>query len=131
MPWSINWSKDRLNIIEAVLCDPVSATDAGEIFDAWYAALDSRDGPLFCVLDLSGCHDVDIAVIVDKRLMRMGDYVDKLRVIAMVPCSELSMSMARVIGAMFGYRDWFQFVPSPEEGMKLIRTVAQREARLA
>ncbi|SRR5690554_1375489 len=128
MPWSINWSEDHPNIVEAVLCDPVSPADAAEIFEAWYAALDSRDGPLFCLLDLSNCREVDIAFIVDRRLLRMADYVDKLRAIAMIPCSEFSMSIARVVGAMFGYRDWFQFVSSPEEGMRLLRALAAREA---
>lgn len=126
MPWIVRWLDEDLHIYDSVISDPFTPDDFDDYLDAWLAFVNDAPSPLFGLLDFSQREHPNILGLTNQRFMKLGEYRDKVKIVAVVPGKSFTASLARVGAAMLGSRDWMRLVRSREEGIAFLREYAAR-----
>jgi hypothetical protein len=126
MGWAIRWLDEDLHIYDSVVDDPFTPDDFDAFLNAWLRFVTDAPSPLFGLLDFSGRKSPNILGLLNPRFMEMAKYRDKIRIVAVVPGSSFTGSLARMGASMLGHRDWMHLVHTRDEGIAFLKEYAAR-----
>jgi hypothetical protein len=126
MSWLIRWLDEDLHIYDTVIDDPFTPGDFDAFLNTWLRFVTDAPSPLFGLLDFSGRKSPNILGLLNPRFIEMAKYRDKIRIVAVVPGSQFTASLARMGASMLGHRDWMHLVRTREEGIAFLREYAVR-----